>query len=95
MRISGSAIMITAALLGLSPVHGGSEATDGTALAQADLDMRAGPDRTPNVLVEEPRPPSIVIETEGRGERPFCRDVVISEWREGVNVTRTAQRCER
>ena len=64
-------------------------------LAQIDIDVRIGPPRSPDVLVEEPRPPSVVIETEGRGERRNCRSVTVTEWQDGVKVTRTEQQCDR
>lgn len=63
-------------------------------LAQADFGARMGPVRSPDVLIEEPRPPRAVIETEGRGEPQNCRAVNITEWRDGIEVTRTERECD-
>jgi hypothetical protein len=63
-------------------------------LAQMDADVRRGaPPRGPGVVVEEPRPPAVAIETEGRGGRD-CRFVTVDEWRDGVKVTRAERRCD-
>ena len=64
-------------------------------VAQADLGARMGPTRSPNVVIEEPRPPNAVIETEGRSERDNCHSVTVTEMQDGVKVTRTEQRCDR
>jgi hypothetical protein len=64
-------------------------------LAQADVDARMGPSRSPKVVIEEPRPPSAAIETEGRGPAENCRPVTVTERQDGVLVTRTERRCER
>jgi hypothetical protein len=66
-----------------------------TRVAQADLGARMGPTRSPNVVIEEPRPPNAVIETEGRSGRDSCHSVTVTERQEGVKVTRTEQRCDR
>jgi hypothetical protein len=67
---------------------------DPTRLAQVGADVRGGaPPRGPGVVIEEPRPPAVAIETEGRGGRD-CRFVTIDEWRDGVKVTRTERRCD-
>ena len=66
-------------------------------VAQADLGARMGPTRSPNVVIEEPRPPNTVIETEGRSGRDNCHSVTVTERQDGVNVkvTRTEQQCDR
>jgi hypothetical protein len=64
-------------------------------IAQADVGDRMGPVRSPNVVIEEPRPPSAVIETEGRAQRDNCRPVTVTERHNGAEVTRTESRCER
>jgi hypothetical protein len=64
-------------------------------VAQADAEDRMGPVRSPNVLIEEPRPPSVVIETEGRTQRDNCRAVTVTERHDGLEVTRTERRCDR
>jgi hypothetical protein len=63
-------------------------------LSQADFGARMGPSRSPNVVIEEPRPPRPVIETEGRGEPRKCRPVNVTEWRDGLQVTRTERDCD-
>jgi len=63
-------------------------------LAQADFGARMGPSRSPDVVIEEPRPPRAVIETEGRGGPQNCRAVNITEWRDGIEVTRTERECD-
>jgi hypothetical protein len=63
-------------------------------LAQADFGARMGPARSPDVVIEEPRPPRAVIETEGRGEPHKCRSVNVTEWRDGEQVTRTERECD-
>jgi len=56
--------------------------------------LRVGGPRGPGVVVEEPRRrPGVVIETEGRRNRD-CRSVSVSEWRNGLQVTRTERRCD-
>ena len=64
-------------------------------MAQADAGERMGPVRSPNVVIEEPRPPSVVIETEGRAQRDNCRSVIVTERHDGLEVTRTERRCDR
>jgi hypothetical protein len=83
----------------------GTARADGTQLAQAGVDVRVGEPRRPGVVIEEPRRPGVVIEeprrrdrdvvigTEGRG-RGDCRSVTVSEWRDGVRVSRTERRCD-
>jgi hypothetical protein len=94
VRTSGPALMTAAAVLSAISLHGGIAAAGTIQLAQVDLDVRLGPSRSPDILIEEPRPPRAAIETEGRGERRNCRDVTITEWRDGINVTRTEQQCD-
>jgi hypothetical protein len=53
-----------------------------------------GPPRSPDVVIEEPRPPHTVIETEGRGEPQKCRSVDITQWRDGIQVTRSEHECD-
>jgi hypothetical protein len=95
MRTSGPALMTAAAVLSAISLHGGLAVADPSQLAQVDLDMRMGPSRSPGVVIEDPRPPSAAIETEGRRERRHCRDVTITEWRDGIKVTWTEQQCDR
>ena len=64
-------------------------------LAQADLRPQMGPSRSPNVVIEEPRPSRPAIETEGRGERRNCHPITVTEWQDGVKTTRTEEQCER
>jgi hypothetical protein len=65
------------------------------AVAQLDTDAHTSTPHSPRVIVEEPRPPAMAIETEGRGERHDCRSVTVTERRNGIPVTHTEQRCDR
>ena len=70
----------------------------GSAIAdpsQAVNDARAGRPFAPRVVIEEPRPPSVAIETEGRAGRPDCHSVTISELQDGVKLPRTERQCDR
>jgi hypothetical protein len=71
----------------------GTARADSTQLAQ--VDVRIGEPRRPGVVIEEPRrrDRDVVIGTEGRG-RGDCRSVTVSEWRDGVRVSRTERRCD-
>ena len=93
MRIILPGIMTALARNVCWPAESGR--ADAMRLAQADVDARMGPSRSPKVVIEEPRPPSVVIETEGRGEGQNCRPVTVTERQDGVVVTRTERRCER
>jgi hypothetical protein len=86
--------MMTAAGLAAVPLLAQPASAHPTRLAQGDVDVRRGaPPRGPGVVVEEPRPPAVAIETEGRGGRD-CRFVTVNEWRDGMRVTRTERRCD-
>jgi hypothetical protein len=93
-------LIITSAVLSLALAltvwlpapRGGAEALR---LAQADVDTRMGPSRSPKVVIEEPRPPAAAIETEGRGPVESCRPVTVTERQDGVLITRTERRCDR
>ena len=93
MKISRVAWFMVAAALSAarSPAV---TAANNIQLAQADFGARMGPPRSPGVVIEEPRPPRAAIETEGRGEPQKCRSVNITEWRDGVQITRTEQECD-
>jgi hypothetical protein len=95
MRTSGLALMTAAAVLSAISLRAGLAAADAIQLAQVNLEVWMGPSRSPDVVIEDPRPPSAAIETEGRGERLNCRDVTITEWQDGVKVTRAEQQCDR
>jgi hypothetical protein len=85
MRNALAVIAVAMAMLGLPR----------TGMAQLDADVRMGTPRTPGLLIEEPRPPNVAIETEGRGQRPDCRPVTITERHNGIPVTRIEQQCDR
>jgi hypothetical protein len=87
MRMSILVTAIVAAIGAFAPLHAG--------MAQVDLDGRKGPPRSPGLIIEEPRPPAVAVETEGRGERRECRSVTLTERQNGVPVTRTEQQCDR
>jgi hypothetical protein len=93
MRLIVPAIMTAIVLTICGPGRQGR--AEAVQLAQADVDARMGPSRSPKVVIEEPRPPSVVIETEGRGEARNCRPVTVTERQDGVLATRTERRCGR
>ena len=69
-------------------------AAGNNALAQADFGARMGPPRSPDVVIEEPRPPRPVIETEGRGEPQKCRSHNVTDSRDGIKDPRTERECD-
>ena len=91
MQMSGFAWIMVAATLSAGPCSAEPAVFQ---LAQADFGARMGPPRSPNVVIEEPRPPHAVIETEGRGEPQKCRSVDITQWRDGIQVTRSEHECD-
>jgi hypothetical protein len=93
MRLIVPAVMTALVLTICGPGRNGR--AEVIRLAQADVDVRMGPSRSPKVVIEEPRPPSVVIETEGRGEGRNCRPVTVTERQDGVLVPRTERRCGR
>jgi uncharacterized protein YraI len=95
MRTSVLALVTAAAMLSAVSLRAAIAEADTIRLAQVDVDVRMGPSRSPDVVIEEPRPPSAAIETEGRRERQNCHSVTITEWQDGVRVTRTEQQCDR
>jgi hypothetical protein len=95
MRASVLALMTAAVMLAAVSLRAGMVEAGSTQVAQVDVDVRMGPSRSPDVVIEQPRPPSAAIETEGRGERQNCHPVTITEWQDGVKVTRTEQQCDR
>jgi hypothetical protein len=94
MQTSGLGLMAVA-LLATAPLLGRPAAGADVNIAQLERNMQTGPSRSPKVLIEEPRPPSAAIETEGRGQHRNCRDIAIAERQNGVSVTRTEQHCDR
>jgi hypothetical protein len=94
MRTSLLAIATAAAALTAAPLLAATANAGPTRLAQADVDVRIGPPPGPGVVIEGPRRPGVGIDTEGRGRRD-CRSVTVSEWRDGVKVTRTERQCDR
>jgi hypothetical protein len=89
--------LATAAAVALSIGLGAASGAAGTIrLAQADnQDAKMGPVASPKVVIEEPRPPSAVIETEGRGEDRNCRPATTTERQDGTKVAKPERRCER
>ncbi len=88
-------VVLIAAALTLPAAYAGDAGARGLRLAQLNPNVPAGTERSLGVIVEEPRPPAMAIETEGRGERHDCRSVTIMERKNGVPVTRTEQLCDR
>jgi hypothetical protein len=80
MKTMMLAIATAAAVLTTAPLLAGTARADSIRLAQADID-------------EPRRRRDVEIETEGRMRRD-CRSVTVSEWRNGVRVTRTERRCD-
>ncbi len=95
MRTGLFAIMTAGNMFAAVLLTAGPATARATELAQANFEGRMGPSRSPDVVVEEPRPPRAIIETEGRGEHRSCQPVTITEWHDGVKVTRTQQQCDR
>jgi hypothetical protein len=95
MRTSVFALMTAAAMLSAVSLRAAGAEVGAIRLAQVDVDVWMGPSRSPDIVIEEPRPPSAAIETEGRGEHRNCHAVTVTEWQDGVKVTRTEQQCDR
>ena len=86
---------VAAVVLGIG-LGAASGASATIRLAQADnQDAKIGPVASPKVVIEEPRPPSAVIETEGRGEDRNCRAAAATERQDGTKVAKPERRCER
>jgi hypothetical protein len=62
---------------------------------QYDVDGQLGPRRSPNVVIEEPRPSTTVLETEGRGENRDCRSAVAGDSAASAKITSPDQPCDR
>jgi hypothetical protein len=73
-------VMAATAVLTAAPL---TVAADPVRMAQVDVDVRIG----------GPRGPGVVIDTDGRRNRD-CRTVTVTEWSNGVKVTRTERRCD-
>jgi hypothetical protein len=87
-------VMVIAAGLTL-PALAAPAGAGSVRLAQLNSNVPTATQRSPGVIIEEPRPPAMAIETEGRGERHDCRSVTITERKNGIPVTRTEQLCDR
>ena len=61
---------------------------------QVDVDGRVRPRQSPDVVVEEPRPPSGVIETEGRGGHRNCRSVIAGDSQDATKITSGGPPCD-
>jgi hypothetical protein len=88
-------VLITAAVTMWTPVCAGPAAAGGIRFARLSGETPIGAVRSPRVIIEEPRPSTMAIETEGRGERHDCRAVTTTERQNGLPVTRTEQLCGR
>src|SRR5262245_47261454 len=89
-RAAAAALMVLAAPDAFRSTSWGKDLTPG----QYDVDSRAGPRRSPDVVVEEPRPPLTAIETEGRGEHRNCRSATVGDLQGASKVTPPEQPCE-
>jgi hypothetical protein len=95
MRASVLAAVVGGAILTGVPAGIGS-ASDTIRLAQLDSDTtRLGPQRSPRVVIEEPRPPRSAIETEGRGESRRCRSEATAGRQDGEKPGDPDRRCDR
>jgi hypothetical protein len=83
--------MAAAAVLSAAPLA--TAKADPIRMAQVGVDIELGPGRHrgPGIVVAPA--PGIVVETEGRGRRD-CRSVTVTEWQNGVRVSRTERRCD-
>jgi hypothetical protein len=84
MKSIAIAMTTAAAVLTAAPMLAAEAKADPVRMAQADIDVRVG----------GPRGPGVVIDTDGRRHRD-CRTVTVSEWHNGVKVSRTERRCDR
>jgi hypothetical protein len=95
MRASVLGAVVAAAILTGVPAGVGN-ASDTIRLAQLDSDTtRLGPQRTPRVVIEEPRPPRSAIETEGRGEGRRCRSAATAGRQDGGKPVDLDHLCDR
>jgi len=88
--VAAAALMVLAAPGAFRSTSWGKDLTPG----QYDVDSRAGPRRSLDVVVEEPRPPLTAIETEGRGEHRNCRSATVGDLQGASKVIPPEQPCE-
>jgi hypothetical protein len=94
MRASMLAAVVSGAILTALSGRIGI-ASETVRLAQLDSSAHMGPQRSPRVVIEEPRPPRTVIETEGRGDNPGCPFPPPRVQQEDAKLTRPEPPCDR
>jgi hypothetical protein len=92
MRARVLAALAATAMLSLAPLPTTNAAVIRT--AQLDLNLRRTPQPTPNVVIEEPRPPSVTIETEGRAGDRNCHSTIASERSDQAKVIDPERVCD-
>jgi hypothetical protein len=80
--------------LSLAPLPTSNAGVNAIRTAQLDLNLRRTPQPTPNVVIEEPRPPSVTDETEGRAGDRNCHSTIASERRDQAKVIDPERVCD-
>jgi hypothetical protein len=94
MRARVLAALAATAMLSLAPLPTTNAAVNTVRTAQLDLNPRRTPQPTPNVVIEEPRPPSVTDETEGRAGDRNCHSTIASERRDQAKVIDPERVCD-
>ena len=94
MRARVLVALAATAMLSLAPLPTTDAAVNTVRTAQLDLNLRRTPQPTPNVVIEEPRPPSVTIETEGRAGDRNCHSTIASERRDQAKVIDPERVCD-
>jgi hypothetical protein len=93
MKIQSADLIVVAFIMALMAAPA-AMASDGNNVVPDDRGVHMGPARAPDVVIEEPRPPGVAIETEGRGEPRDCHPDTVTEGNDGSRETRTRQQCD-
>jgi hypothetical protein len=94
MRARVLAALAATAMLSLAPLPTTDAAANTVRTAQLDLNPRRTPQPTPNVVIEDPRPPSVTDETEGRAGDRNCHSTIASERRDQAKVIDPERVCD-
>jgi hypothetical protein len=94
MRARVLAALAAMAMLSLAPMLTTNAAVTTIRTAQLDLNLRRTPQPTPNVVIEEPRPPIVTIETEGRAGDGNCHSTIASERGDQAKITDPERVCD-
>ena len=87
MRASVLAAVAAAAMLTLASPRA-------SVAGQVDFHLRRTPEPTPKVIIEEPRPPNVTIETEGRAGDLDCRSTIAADRHDQARVTDPGPVCD-